>query len=204
VLDRVRAEAAKLPQAVPLRRAYGLLLDAELRRAEGRPDPGRWSLVCAAFEPLGRPLELAQARHRWAEALLTGEDGAPPVEDGAGETAAGLLASAHGTAVRLGARPLGDAVGQLARRARLSLAPVRGARQTTGGGPLGLTPREQDVLRLVALGRSNRRIAEELFISPKTASVHVSNILAKLGASGRGEAAATAHRLGLFTPTAGV
>ncbi|WSL21965.1 LuxR C-terminal-related transcriptional regulator [Streptomyces sp. NBC_01283] len=63
---------------------------------------------------------------------------------------------------------------------------------------LGLTTREREVLRLVAAGRSNRRIAEELFISPKTASVHVSNILAKLGASGRGEAAAIAHRLRVF------
>ncbi|WP_143712860.1 helix-turn-helix domain-containing protein, partial [Streptomyces hygroscopicus] len=62
---------------------------------------------------------------------------------------------------------------------------------------LGLTPRERDVLRLVAAGRSNRQIAEQLFISPKTASVHVSNILAKLGVSGRGEAAAVAHRLRL-------
>ncbi|MGW5690331.1 helix-turn-helix domain-containing protein, partial [Streptomyces asiaticus] len=62
---------------------------------------------------------------------------------------------------------------------------------------LGLTPRERDVLRLVADGRSNRQIAEELFISPKTASVHVSNILAKLGVSGRAEAAAVAHRLRL-------
>ncbi|KAF4410056.1 response regulator transcription factor [Streptomyces lycii] len=61
-----------------------------------------------------------------------------------------------------------------------------------------MTPRERDVLRLVTAGRSNRRIAEELFISPKTASVHVSNILAKLGVSGRGEAAALAHRLRLF------
>ncbi|MER0247038.1 response regulator transcription factor, partial [Streptomyces sp. HSW2009] len=63
-----------------------------------------------------------------------------------------------------------------------------------------LTPRERDVLRLVAVGRSNRQIAEELFISPKTASVHVSNILAKLEVSGRGEAAAMAHRLRLITP----
>ncbi|RSN31022.1 hypothetical protein DMH12_38695, partial [Streptomyces sp. WAC 04229] len=65
-------------------------------------------------------------------------------------------------------------------------------------GALGLTGRERDVLRLVSDGRTNRQIAEELFISPKTASVHVSNILAKLGVSGRGEAAALAHRLALF------
>ncbi|WUS35314.1 LuxR C-terminal-related transcriptional regulator [Streptomyces sp. NBC_01255] len=64
-----------------------------------------------------------------------------------------------------------------------------------------MTPREQDVLRLVAVGRTNRQIAEELFISPKTASVHVSNILAKLGVAGRGEAAALAHRLHLLDTT---
>lgn len=61
-----------------------------------------------------------------------------------------------------------------------------------------LTPREQEVLRLVAQGRSNRDIATELFISAKTASVHVSNILGKLGVSTRGEAAAAAHRLALI------
>jgi DNA-binding NarL/FixJ family response regulator len=54
------------------------------------------------------------------------------------------------------------------------------------------------VLRLVAAGRTNAQIGTELFISPKTASVHVSNILRKLGASGRAQAAATAERAGLF------
>ena len=71
------------------------------------------------------------------------------------------------------------------------------ARWPAGGHSLGLTPRELEVLRLVADGRSNREIAGELFISAKTASVHVSNILAKLEVTSRGEAAATAHRLGL-------
>ncbi|SCD44109.1 regulatory protein, luxR family, partial [Streptomyces sp. SolWspMP-sol7th] len=60
------------------------------------------------------------------------------------------------------------------------------------------TARESEVLRLVAAGHSNRRIAETLYISPKTASVHVSRIIAKLGVTGRGEAAAVAHRLRLF------
>ncbi len=63
-----------------------------------------------------------------------------------------------------------------------------------------LTAREQDVLRLLAQGRSNRQIGEELFISGKTASVHVSNILAKLGAASRGEAVAVAYREGLIAP----
>jgi len=88
----------------------------------------------------------------------------------------------------------------LAARARLSLAPEKQspAAVEPGDDTFGLTPREQDVLRLVAAGRTNRQIAEELFISPKTASVHVSNILAKLGVAGRGEAAALAHRLHLL------
>ena len=66
------------------------------------------------------------------------------------------------------------------------------------GVPFGLTGREMEVLRLVAAGRRNREIAAELFISPRTASMHVSNILSKLGVSSRGEAAATAYRLHLF------
>ncbi|WP_237517951.1 LuxR C-terminal-related transcriptional regulator, partial [Streptomyces sp. SID7804] len=93
-----------------------------------------------------------------------------------------------------------------ARRARIALAPAARDAATAPADPadaLGLTGRERDVLRLVAAGHTNRRIAEELFISPKTASVHVSNILAKLNVSGRGEAAAVAHRLGLFPAPAG-
>jgi DNA-binding CsgD family transcriptional regulator len=65
---------------------------------------------------------------------------------------------------------------------------------------LGLTAREAEVLALLAAGRTNRQIGQELFITPKTASVHVSRILAKLGVAGRGEAAAIAHRLGLDKP----
>ncbi len=94
----------------------------------------------------------------------------------------------------------------LAQRARLPLtatdtpAAQPAPQDTDPAEALGLTSRERDVLRLVAAGNSNRQIAEELFISPKTASVHVSNILAKLGVAGRGEAAALAHRLRLFGP----
>ena len=62
---------------------------------------------------------------------------------------------------------------------------------------LGLTRRETEVLALVAEGRTNRQIGQELFITPKTAGLHVSRILAKLGVTGRVEAAAVAHRLGL-------
>lgn len=67
-----------------------------------------------------------------------------------------------------------------------------------GPHPLGLTEREAEVLRLIALGRSNRQIGEALFISPKTVSVHVSDLLGKLGAANRSQAAAIAHRLRLL------
>jgi DNA-binding NarL/FixJ family response regulator len=82
----------------------------------------------------------------------------------------------------------------LARNARIDLG---GAPPEEPGDPLGLTERESEVVRLVAAGRSNQQIADELFITRKTASVHVSNVLGKLGAANRVEAAAIAHRLGL-------
>jgi DNA-binding CsgD family transcriptional regulator len=99
----------------------------------------------------------------------------------------------------MGARPLLDDVRALARRARLSLESASSEPTAVADPvPFGLTDREREVLTLVAAGRSNGQIAAALFISPKTASVHVSNILAKLGVSGRVEAAAVAHRLGLL------
>ena len=66
---------------------------------------------------------------------------------------------------------------------------------------LGLTAREAEVIRLLAIGRSNQEIADELFLSRKTASVHVSNILGKLGVSNRVQAAAVAQRVGLVAET---
>lgn len=79
----------------------------------------------------------------------------------------------------------------MGRRANIALG------QPVAVTPFGLTPREQEVLRLLAEGRSNPEIGRVLFISRKTASAHVSNILAKLGVRSRGEAAAIAHRTGL-------
>jgi DNA-binding CsgD family transcriptional regulator len=95
----------------------------------------------------------------------------------------------------------------LAARARLSLgaAPSEAAAPAPDPAPsLGLTPRELEVLRLVAVGRTNRQIADELFIGENLAGVHVSRILGKLDVAGRGEAAAIAHRLGLVEPAPGV
>ncbi|MEU7697925.1 AAA family ATPase [Streptomyces sp. NPDC039028] len=188
----VRRCVRALATPAPVWEAYSRQVSEEIARAEGRETAARWAEVVAAFEPLGRPHQLARARHRLADALL--------VEGGRREEATALLREARATAVRLGARPLREDVELLAARARLSLTEEKQtpAPSEPGGDTFGLTPREQDVLRLVAAGRTNRQIAEELFISPKTASVHVSHILAKLGVSGRGEAAALAHRLHLL------
>ncbi|MET9519885.1 AAA family ATPase [Streptomyces sp. NPDC002994] len=217
-LELIRAGAKRLATPAPLWHAYDRWVRAELRRAEGNAGPDDWAGVVTAFEALERPYDLARVRLRWAEALLAasttggGDAGAAAPEAGAvslrelnadeRERAAELLRLVRAAAEHLGARPLAESVALLTQRARLSLdtrAPDVPALTASPAASLGLTPREQDVLRLVAVGRSNRQIAEELYISPKTASVHVSNILAKLGVSGRGEAAALAHRLRLFT-----
>ncbi|WP_447040162.1 helix-turn-helix transcriptional regulator [Streptomyces sp. DSM 118878] len=192
---RIREVTKSLATPIPLWRAYDEWTRAELLRSEDRDTSADWTAVVAAVEPLDRPYDLARVRLRLAESLLAQER-----TDRAG--AARLLRQAREVAERLGARPLTDAITGLALRARLTLDPDEPARTPAAPADpaeaLGLTSRERDVLRLVAVGRSNRQIAAELFISPKTASVHVSNILAKLSVTGRGEAAALAHRLRLF------
>ena len=120
--------------------------------------------------------------------------------DGDRDAATEALRRAATITARLGARPLDAEIKALAQRARLRLDPDAGPPVTAAPTPaeqFGLTPREAEVLALVAVGRSNGQIAQALYISPKTASVHVSNILAKLGVHTRVEAAAVAHRLGL-------
>ncbi|MFJ9341712.1 AAA family ATPase [Streptomyces sp. NPDC101733] len=193
----LRGAARRLATPTPVWAAHAEYLRAELLRAEARDTVADWTAVEEAVRPLERPYLLARARRRLAEALLaSGEDR---------ERAADLLREAHACADRLDCRRLREDLALLARRARVPLTPEDpcpspDAPDLDPVEALGLTSRERDVLRLVAVGSTNRRIAEELFISPKTASVHVSNILAKLGVSGRGEAAALAHRLRLFTP----
>ncbi|MFF5474174.1 AAA family ATPase [Streptomyces achromogenes] len=200
ILDRLATAVRTMTTGVPLWHAYSRWARAELLRAEGRDTTETWAPVVAAFECLDRPYDLARVRHRLAGALLA--EGGDDERDRAVE----LLRLAAAVAEHLKARPLADAVARLAQRARLTLG--GGRRRDPAADPaaaFGLTSRERDVLGLVAAGRTNRQIAEELFISPKTASVHVSNILGKLGVSGRGEAAAVAHRLGLLvagTPAA--
>jgi DNA-binding NarL/FixJ family response regulator len=123
---------------------------------------------------MGDPYESARSGARLAEVLLT---------TGGEAEGIALIAEARATAERLGARPLLLELDQLRPRPARSEA--------------DLTPRELEVLQEVAAGRSNGEIGKRLFISTKTVSVHVSNILAKLEATGRTEAAAIARRRGL-------
>jgi DNA-binding CsgD family transcriptional regulator len=139
----------------------------------------------------------AYARFREAEALLKTRAPHAQIEP--------VIRAAHQTTVTLSAGPLRREIELLAQRGRLRLQEevdtvTEPGAQYSPAASLGLTRREAEVLALVAAGRTNRQIGETLFITPKTASVHVSRILAKLGVAGRGEAAAIAHRLGLDKP----
>jgi DNA-binding CsgD family transcriptional regulator len=116
------------------------------------------------------------------------------------------LDAGHGAAGRGGARDGGGTSdGARPEDARSSVVRgVVGDVPTPRRDTFGLSNREREVLALIAEGRTNREIGERLFISQKTVGVHVGNILAKLGVSGRVEAAAVAIRLGLTEPaTAG-
>jgi DNA-binding CsgD family transcriptional regulator len=201
----VRTEAGQLGADGPAQHAHQLTFAAETIRAsqapggagpEDEPDAGRaacaaWDAAAQAWEPVGQRYPLSIALLRGAEAAVSAGD-----RDGGGTR----LAQASALARDLGGQPLAGEIARLARRARIPLGDAAGNGHLPGPPQLGLTARELEVLRLVAAGQSNRDIANELFISAKTASVHVSNILGKLGVASRGEAAATAHRLQLFEP----
>jgi DNA-binding CsgD family transcriptional regulator len=186
--------AGELGAAGPVQQAGRLTflaLAARPAAAASADDQAAWEAAAAAWERLGQPYELAAALAGVAEAALARGDR---------DTAGPALRRAAELADSLGARPLRGEIGVLARNGRIGLA--GGEHQPSEPARHGLTAREFEVLRLVAAGRSNPEIAAELYISVKTASVHVSNILAKLGAASRGEAAAAAHRLRLFDPVA--
>jgi DNA-binding CsgD family transcriptional regulator len=220
LLGRLQALTGGLAADGPLQRAYRLTLQAQVATASRVQDRGAaadraaadrsaadrsaadraaadrvaaartartaWDEAAGAWEALRQPYERAIALTFAAEAELASPPGCPgPDREAAGER----LRTAALLAAHLDAQPLADTITSLARRAGVAL----GDKTLPSPGRAGLTDREFEVLRLVAAGRSNRDIAADLFISAKTASVHVSNIMAKLGAANRTEAASIAH-----------
>ncbi|MCU1616822.1 MAG: transcriptional regulator, LuxR family [Frankiales bacterium] len=172
-------------------RAWQQRIAAELAWLRGRAGPEEWQAAVDGFAALGHVYEEARTRWRLAEGLIAADRR---------EEAGAELRAAHEVAVRLGAEPLRAAVEALARRARLD-AGLPGAGRVVDPSEV-FTPREVEVLALMAQGRTNRQIGAALYISEKTASVHVSNILGKLSAGSRTEAVAVAAARGLL-PQAG-
>ncbi len=179
----------------PVERAYRAVGTAELARARGRNDPKLWAKAAKEWEAIDRPYPNALTTFKQVEALIELGDRAA-----ATEPARAVLERAR----RLGAGWIVEELTALADRARIDLsdgageAPDRdGAAPDAAEDPFGLTNRERQVLALIAEGATNRQIGAALFMAEKTASVHVSRILRKLGVSSRTQAAAVAHRLHL-------
>jgi DNA-binding CsgD family transcriptional regulator/tetratricopeptide (TPR) repeat protein len=169
------------------------LAEAEATRLLDQPDPGAWSAAAEHFIDPRRPYELGWCRYRQAEAMLALR--IPRAE------VAAVLAQARTLALELGASPFLEAVETLARMARLDLPSVPATDNGSDSDEdlFGLTSREREVLVLLVGGQTNRQIADALFISESTASVHVSNIIGKMGVANRVEAAAAAVRSGIAT-----
>jgi len=187
-LDRVIADL--VGRAQPRVLANRAACVAELSRIAGS-EPAAWHEAERLSQAIGDTYQVAYTRWRRAEALIH--------DDGDPELVQDLLRQAFRTADELGARPLCDGVETLARAARIDLDPHDNpsARTDSGLDRYDLTPRELEVVALLGQGMTNREIAATLVISDKTASVHVSRILAKLSVPNRASAAVLAQRLGV-------
>jgi DNA-binding CsgD family transcriptional regulator len=192
LLERLDGLIARMGGVIPpVVRASRAVCAAHASRIRGAGDAALWADARRHWETCHDPYHAAYARWREAEALLAA--------GGDREAAEVLMREAHTVVDELGARPLREELETLARRARIQLgqeAP-REAAANTGLEQLDLTPRETEVLALLAGGLTNREIGAELFISKKTASVHVSRILTKLSVRNRAAAGAAAYHLGL-------
>ena len=197
LLARIDRLIARMSGAIPpIVRASRAVCAAHLSRIGGAGDAALWARARTDWESCQDPYHAAYAGWREAEALLA--------SGGDREAAEWLVRKAHAAADELGARPLRGELEALARRARIELGqePPRDSAPNAALERLDLTPREIEVLALVAGGLTNREIGGELFISGKTASVHVSRILTKLSVPNRAAAAAAARHLGLMPSAA--
>jgi DNA-binding CsgD family transcriptional regulator/tetratricopeptide (TPR) repeat protein len=183
-LDRCRASVTTDRAGAPEPHAWYLTAQAEHHRAAGGTGLAPWAPACSRWQRAGQPYWQAYSQWRHAEALL-----------GAGERtrARAVLRAARACSESLGAGLLHTEILALAGRARLDIVDVE-PRDDKRADPYGLTPREREVLGMLAQGRTNRQIASRLFVSHRTVGAHVSNLLGKLGAHTRSEAAAIAHR----------
>ena len=186
------AAAAGFPNFVSQSAAWLSACRAELTRMNGATEAGSWALASDAFDSMPMEYPRAYALWRRAEALLSrsrGRSSATPV-----------LREAFALASRLGAQPLLEAINSLGLRAGIDPSVEASSdvpEPSKAEDGLGLTRREREILKLIATGRTNRQIAEELFITEGTAATHVSNILGKLGVRARTEAASVAYRMRL-------
>jgi DNA-binding CsgD family transcriptional regulator/tetratricopeptide (TPR) repeat protein len=201
--DVRRARDAAGVRDIDMQRGHEALIAGHLARLKGRDDPSLWAAAAELFPP--RSPRALSARYRQAEAMLAAR--APREEIRA------VMAQSHAAAVDVGARPLAARMEGLARRARIDLRPMSPASPAKDAEAVavsevpppgtaalrgrGLSDREIEVLTLVSAGFSNQEIGARLFITDKTASVHVSHILRKLDAASRTEAATMGVRLGL-------
>lgn len=195
----MRAEACAASEGRPVEVSRLASARAHLARARGAADPELDAAAAAAWRAVERPYNAAIAELQRAETLASRGDR---------EGAAAQLAEVLSAASTLGAVWLRAEAGGLAARARLAVAAaeevvteVAPDTANAAGDPFGLTPRERQVLALVADGATNREIGAQLYMAEKTASVHVSRILAKLDVRSRTEAAAVAHRFGFGETT---
>lgn len=187
-LDQLADLARRLPEAGPVDRAYASTFAAEVSRA-GQSDIAAWQKAAEAWEAMGARTWHAYCQVRCGTAMIVAGRRAP---------GSATVRQAVELVAQTDAIAMASEIESVAIRARVRLSDE--GRTLPMSTPHGLTDREMEVLRLVAAGQTNREIATHLLISPKTASVHVSNILGKLAVPTRNAAAAIAHRLQLVGP----